>query len=281
MTAGDVVYLLLQGTGSRGIIASGRVISGDLKTENHWHQPGDEVTTVDIHWDTTVLPDEALGTEFLRDKYPRTNWTPRANSTEVAAREEDDLAEEWSTRLIRLGHRVHRTRRRRRSMDLARKTPKTYDTSVVIARSHMRAYRWDLLNIHPPFCAYCGIEDVNVLDAVHLVPLALGGESTPANGRLLCANHHRAFVQGTLKWDGDCFVVSAPWIQVPPPEADTYMAGQVTIALGCIMQERGDDPLNRSDIPVPLTLSAFVDLCCELKLSPPDVLDQALGVIID
>lgn len=285
LSPGDVVYLLLQGTGSRGLIASGSVATGELMTEYHWHQPGDAVTTVDIHWNTTVLPDEVLDTEYLRDTFRWTNWVPRARSTEVAVQEEDDLAGEWSTHLRRLGHlsplAAQGRRRRKRSMDFARKEPRDYASSVVTARSHLRAYRWDLLNIYPQHCAYCGLEDVNVLKAVHLVPLALGGGSTPANGRLLCANHHRSFTQGILTWDGEDFVQSAPWIQVPPPESDRYMMGQVSVAAGWMLQEKGEDRLTWSDIPVPLTLSNFVEFCHRWGLDAPEVLDHALGVIID
>jgi 5-methylcytosine-specific restriction endonuclease McrA len=285
LSPGDVVYLLLQGTGSRGIIASGSVATGELKSEYHWHQPGDAVTAVDVHWNATVLPDEAMDTEYLRDTYRWTNWVPRAKSTEIAIQDEEDLADEWSRHLRRLGHlsslAAQGRRRRKRSMDFARKAPRDYGSSAVTARSHLRAYRWDLLNIYPQHCSYCGLEDINVLEAVHLVPLALGGESTPANGRLLCANHHRSFTQGILTWDGDCFIESAPWIRVPPPEADTYLAGQVSVALGSMMQERGNDPLSWSDITVPLTLSKFVEFCAHVGLNPPDVLDRALGVIID
>jgi 5-methylcytosine-specific restriction endonuclease McrA len=285
LSAGDVVYLLLQGTGFRGIIASGSVATGELNAEYHWHRPNDSVTTVDIHWNAAVLPDEALDTEDLRGTFSWTNWVPRARSSEVDVEEEDDLAGEWSTHLHRLGHLSPLSRqgrrRRQRSMSIARKVPRDYSSSTVTVRSHLRAYRWDLLNHYPPHCSYCGLDDVNVLEAVHLVPLALGGESTSANGRLLCANHHRAFVQGILTWDGQSFLESAPWIRVPPPEADRYMSGQVAIAVGSMLRDRGDALGDKPDVPVPLTLSSFVEFCGQLKLNAPDVLDQALGVIFD
>jgi hypothetical protein len=283
MAPGDVVYLLLQGDGSRGIIASGRVISGDLKTEKHWNKPWDEVTTVDFQWDTTVLPDEALDTEFLRNACPQTNWIPRAKSTAVAIDEVDVLAEEWAVHLSRLGYKSHRKERRREiAYKHVRKIPDNFQSSVVTARSHYRAFRWDLIELFGAKCDYCGLSDLTVLEAVHLIPPALGGASTPSNGRLLCANHHRAFAQGILKWDREGrFIQSAPWLRIPPPAVHTRLAEQVFTALTELLRAQGDDTIRWYRFPVPLTLSAFVKLCQELELSAPEVLDHALRANID
>jgi hypothetical protein len=283
MVPGDVVYLLLQGSGSRGIIASGHVISGDLKTERHWNKPWDEVTTVDIEWDTTVLPDEALDTECLRNSCPQTNWIPRAKSTPVAVDEVDVLAEEWAIHLNRLGYKTHRkVRRREIAYKHVQKIPDNFQSSVVTARSHYRAFRWDLIELFGAKCDYCGLSDLTVLEAVHLIPPALGGTSTPSNGRLLCANHHRAFAQGILKWDREGrFIQSAPWLRIPPPAVHTRLVEQVFIALTELLRARGDNTIRWYQFPVPLTLSAFVRLCQEFDISAPEVLDHALRVNID
>jgi hypothetical protein len=282
MLPGEIVYLLLQGTGSRGIIASGHIISGALKTERHWNKPWDEVTTVDIQWDTTVLPDEALDTEYLRGACPQTNWIPRAKSTEIASDEVDALAKNWDLYLKHLGYLAQPGLPKQwKAWDLARKLPDDYGSSVVIARGHLRAFRGDLLQFYTPRCHFCGLTDINVLEAVHLNSPALGGTSTPANGRLLCANHHRSFAQGILKWDGRRFVPSAPWLRVPPPAVDTRLAEQVFIALSANRRARGDRPVQCYEFPNPLTLSKFVMLCQTLSLSAPEVLQQALGINVD
>ncbi len=83
-------------------------------------------------------------------------------------------------------------------------------TSPDIARLRMertaqQEFRALLVRRYPVRCAVCGLDVECVLEAAHLVPHAAGGRASVGNGRLLCANHHRAFDSGLLRWTGERF----------------------------------------------------------------------------
>ncbi|WP_424226356.1 HNH endonuclease [Brooklawnia sp.] len=74
-----------------------------------------------------------------------------------------------------------------------------------------QAFRRLLLGSDSPECAICGIDLVEVLEAAHLVPHARGGSASSDNGRLLCANHHRAYDAGLYQWTGSEFIWAGPF----------------------------------------------------------------------
>lgn len=67
---------------------------------------------------------------------------------------------------------------------------------IVRQRTSQQAFRCLLIDQGPQECAICGIAVLEVLEAAHLIPHARGGAASSENGRLLCANHHRAFDAG-------------------------------------------------------------------------------------
>ncbi len=71
---------------------------------------------------------------------------------------------------------------------------------LVRQRTSQLNFRKKLLESQPVECAICGIREVQVLEAAHLIPHARGGRASHDNGRLLCANHHRAFDAGLYEW---------------------------------------------------------------------------------
>lgn len=76
---------------------------------------------------------------------------------------------------------------------------------TVRQRTSQQKFRSLLLENFPNECAICGIDVVEVLEAAHLVAHAEGGAASLNNGRLLCANHHRAFDAGLYVWTGSTF----------------------------------------------------------------------------
>lgn len=80
-------------------------------------------------------------------------------------------------------------------------------------RTGQQRFRAELFDHSDPVaCAICGIDEPEVLEAAHLIAHADGGSYDIGNGRLLCANHHRAFDAGlynyhpatdTFIWAGD------------------------------------------------------------------------------
>lgn len=79
-------------------------------------------------------------------------------------------------------------------------------------RTGQQKFRATLLEHHPAECAICGLAIIEVLEAAHLVPHATVVDYHPDNGRLLCANHHRAFDAGLYEWKIDQFI----WIGSGP-----------------------------------------------------------------
>ena len=77
--------------------------------------------------------------------------------------------------------------------------------SLVRRRTGQRKFRALLLANQPNECAVCGIDVIDVLEAAHLVAHARGGPASVENGRLLCANHHRAYDAGLYRWTGTGF----------------------------------------------------------------------------
>lgn len=68
-------------------------------------------------------------------------------------------------------------------------------------RTGQQKFRVALLQMYPKECAICGIDVIDVLEAAHLNPHSAEVNYRPENGRLLCANHHRAFDAGLYKWE--------------------------------------------------------------------------------
>lgn len=79
-------------------------------------------------------------------------------------------------------------------------------------RTGQQKFRAALLEQHPAECAICGLDIIEVLEAAHLVPHSTAVDYRPHNGRLLCANHHRAFDAGLYEWKIDQFT----WIGSGP-----------------------------------------------------------------
>lgn len=278
---GDNVFLLLQGSGGpRGIIASGFFADEPVQFIRRWNKPGIKVAAKTIHWETTVLPDEVLDTEMLRDYYPETNWVTRGVMTEVDSYEESSLIEEWLQHLFRLGYAGDRNPPSDLSAYVSWTAPK-FAQAVLHTRSHLRAFRRELMLNQAAVCSFCGLDQVEVLEPAHLVPPALGGASIVENGRLLCANHLRSFEQGVLRWDGSQFVESAPWHRVPPPQADHDMSSRVYLALQSYIAPDIYNSLLDRGVPPRMSLSDFVELCTRLGVDRHKVLDSALSIIFD
>jgi hypothetical protein len=81
-------------------------------------------------------------------------------------------------------------------------------------RTGQQRFRAALLSSQENKCAICGIREPEVLEAAHLTPHAEGGSYEISNGRLLCANHHRAFDAGLYRYDAsaDSFI----WASIDP-----------------------------------------------------------------
>jgi len=68
------------------------------------------------------------------------------------------------------------------------------DNDKPIDRVRSAAFRRMIREIYDVRCAACGVrfffEDVDLIDAAHLIPFSDGGDDRPQNGIALCKNHH-------------------------------------------------------------------------------------------
>jgi len=64
------------------------------------------------------------------------------------------------------------------------------------SRANDRRFAFEVMERYGPACAVCGITERAVLHSAHLRPKFAGGTDDPANGLVLCANHHLAMDAG-------------------------------------------------------------------------------------
>lgn len=215
---GDRVYLLLQGAGPRGIIASGHVADERLDEESHFEGDGRRASYVRVAWDAFIEDSEALPTSTLEDLAPSTSWGPRSSGTQVSAEDEEQVETAW----LQLLDVLELTALTGAPTANRREVAAEYYKAERKVRRHQRAFRQLLLSHYAHECAYCGVNRIELLEAAHLKPDSLGGASSTDNGRLLCANHHRALDSGLLHWDAKStlFVLPAGHEPIPPLPPD-------------------------------------------------------------
>ncbi len=69
-----------------------------------------------------------------------------------------------------------------------------------------RVFRSALLKAYQSRCAICGLTNEQLLEAAHLVPWSecdAAMRMNPANGILLCSNHHKLFDKGEIRINSD------------------------------------------------------------------------------
>lgn len=211
---GDRIYMLLQGKGARGLIASGFVSDDEVRDGPHWSSDGRRANYVNVVWDAFMTPDDVLPTDQLTQVAPNTGWRPQSSGTRVDPADELALERAWVNHLDTKGLDLM-------SADALIGTNGTgikrgYRESMKKSRLHQQAFRQLLLGTYPAECAHCGLDVIEVLDAAHLIADSVGGAATAENGRLLCANHHRAFDAGLLRWTKGHFVPVKGAAAVPP-----------------------------------------------------------------
>ena len=67
------------------------------------------------------------------------------------------------------------------------------------ARTGQAKFKFDVFARYGAACAACGLDELGLLEAAHLCPVAARGTNDPMNGLVLCANHHKALDLGLLR----------------------------------------------------------------------------------
>lgn len=201
-TKGDRVYLVAVGVPERGIIASGTILDPDVYENEHWSGDGSVANYIEIAWDAAVFLAETLPVSALLEIGPDIRWTPQGGGVLLDPKIADAVEEAWFDHLesfdLRPPGEVNAAAGRD---DL--EIPREYCLALQKVRVHQGKFRQILLEHYPHACVYCGTDVLEILEAAHIIPDSLSGAASIENGRLLCANHHRAYDKGILSWDGE------------------------------------------------------------------------------
>lgn len=220
--AGARVYLLRQGREPRGIFASGHLITGEIQVLDSYRGDGKQLPYVLVEWDVVLDRDEPLPLAALQAAAPSTRWTPRQSGTRIRPADEVAVEDAWTQFLESqsAGTKMPKVPRGNRGATDPGGWDPSYTEALKKVRKHQAKFRRLLLEHHPVECAYCGLDILEVIEAAHLIPDSKGGAASVENGRLLCANHHKAFDAGLLRWTGKRFT-PAKGAGVIPPEPRT------------------------------------------------------------
>lgn len=69
------------------------------------------------------------------------------------------------------------------------------------ARPGQARFRFNVFKRYGAACALCAVTAEALLEAVHIVPVEVGGTDDPRNALVMCRNHHRAFDAELIRFD--------------------------------------------------------------------------------
>lgn len=95
---GDRVFLLEQGPGPRGIVASGQCTT-PIYLDQHWNddRPDDDANYVDVKWDVLLSDEDRLPFEVLVNRIASSNaWVPQGSGTVLPPNTAAELEDLWA-----------------------------------------------------------------------------------------------------------------------------------------------------------------------------------------
>lgn len=191
---GDRIFLLLVGTQGRGLIGSGHATSHIYQDESFDPDGGLLQNYVDIAWDALLERGDQLPRDEILAAIPGYPKVILENGNRFAPEVAGELNRLWQEHLGRIVVPP--------SGGLSEADIETgYRVGTVRRRLNQDKFRELLLARQPRECVVCGITRIELLEAAHIVPYSQGGASSTGNGRLLCANHHKAHDAGLLQID--------------------------------------------------------------------------------
>lgn len=194
--SGDRIYMFHVGSKNRGLIASGHAAS-EIEQHPHFDETrDDDANYVDISWDALLDPEDLLSWETIQVHVPDFPKAFMSGGIRLEPTQADDLEALWQdhTEQIALGAVKPHS---------AKPIEKDYKYYLAKHRSHQRRFRTLLLAHYEPECIVCGLDEIAILEAAHLIADAEGGLPTVENGRLMCPNHHKAFDTQFFHFDAD------------------------------------------------------------------------------
>lgn len=183
---GDRIYLFHVGSQNRGLIGSGHATS-EIKPGPHWdEQRMDEAPYVEVMWDALLDPQDLLHWDEIQANDPAFPHQFMSGGAQIDGQRTDALERLWQ-------EHVDAVTLVDADPPVAQGITVSYSKGVAKRRNHQRRFRALLFRHYAAECSVCGFDQVEILEAAHLVPDADGGLPTIENGRLMCPNHHRAF----------------------------------------------------------------------------------------
>lgn len=182
---GDRVFMRRTTTAPLGIIGEGIVASDVFWAPSYKDGEDHDLPYVDIDW-VALVPSDPLPSSVLAETVKAA--THRWASIIYDPEELRTLDAAWEEHLSRT------------KLNRAGVLPRSTRLAIREERTFQGRFRHLILSTHGALCAVCGLDELSILDAAHIVPHAAGGEPTAENGRPLCANHHRAFDRDLLAW---------------------------------------------------------------------------------
>ena len=182
---GDRIFLFLVGGNRRGVVGSGHAAS-EIFTAPHWNGEESQFATyIDVAWDALVDPDDLMAWADITAAISTFPPMFRVSGRRIDVEQSDELEELWQE------HLEQGTPGQGPQM-VPGEVEAGYDYGIVRRRKHQSAFRTLLFRHYDPVCYVCGLDQIEILEAAHIIPDWAGGPSSVENGRLLCPNHHRA-----------------------------------------------------------------------------------------
>jgi len=173
------------GSKNRGLIASGHATSF-IYPLPHWDETRtDTANYVDVSWDTLLEPANLLPWDKIK---VHVSGFPRAfisGGVSINPTQSEALESLWQEHLEQAAIATITLP--------GEPISKGYRYYLTKHRIHQKGFRALLLKTFEPECIICGLNEIPLLEAAHLIPDSKGGLPTAENGRLMCANHHKAF----------------------------------------------------------------------------------------
>lgn len=218
------------GESQRGIIAYG-VAEDEIFQDIHWDQDkadlGIEANYVSI-FGRALREKPIIAIAELETLFPGFRWAPQGAGVHVPDEiaiplvelietrvgfnaERPDLEDSVEVHLDGRGNvdnEIENLLERRLRPELAPGITAAYAHVMTKVRKHQSAFRKLLVDAlttigREPACEVCGFEVLKLLDASHIIPDSEDGESSVANGALLCKTHHAALDLGWIVLEGE------------------------------------------------------------------------------
>lgn len=198
---GDRLFLFLVGAKNRGLIASGHA-AGTIFLASHWDQDrSDEAPYVEVAWDALVNPDYVLPWDAIENKVHGFPGRFQAGGQRLNVERIRALEALWQEHFDSVTLEEI-------SDPPAPGIQESYSYGLTRRRNHQRRFRALLFQHYEPVCHVCGFDQIEILEAAHIIADSEGGPSSVENGRLLCPNHHRAHDAGLFHLHED----QAVWV---------------------------------------------------------------------